>query len=121
MSVGTHNNFERTGDRDLAFSALMRKPRGVKVCDFDPMPIGPDNLPYVMWEVKRETGNRDWILAHTRYVSAVAEKLGVPAYFIYHRPDDSVVITRLSDFVIRTMTSEEFVKWVETFPTRNKI
>ena len=115
--LGTKNNKERTGDRDLQFSALMRRPRGIKVCDIDPLPFGPDNLPYVLWEVKRKTGNRDWILDNTAYVRAMAEELGRPTYFLYHRPNDSIVeATRLSDFERRVMTYAQFVNWVGSLP-----
>lgn len=69
MLIGTSNNIERTGDRDLDFSALMRLPRGIRVCDIDPSPRCPkcDHM-IAIFEAKRMSEpTKDWVLAHTSY------------------------------------------------------
>jgi hypothetical protein len=148
MNPGTSNNNERSGDRDMAFSNLMRKPRGIKACDYDPLPICKEcQHPIVMWEVKRKPLTGASLMSNTKYTRIAADAFGVPAYFIYHQPEQEVVsyvdddgeiipqseqpepkltVTRVNTGKFpqhipfrqsQTFTYPEFVVWVENFAT----
>jgi len=120
--VGTKNNVERTGDRDLDFSATMRKPKGIRACDFDVVPICPMcNLPILLWEVKRQNKGPLWAYRHSTYVRNMARILGVPAYFVYHQPElkrfdlTSYKGEDLPTFSPHTFSLREevFIAWIE--------
>lgn len=87
---GTANNVERSGDRDLYFSWILRQPGSksgqVRSCDVDSIPhLGTTlfcnkcNLPVVLMEATRGEGPKG-----TRYTKAMAYKLGIPAYLVRH-------------------------------------
>ena len=84
---GTDNNEERTGDRDDAWSCIMRRPssekrgcQGLRSCDFDTTIICHTcKLPIFMVEVTRSKGYKAG-----DYVTAVANKIGIQAYLIRH-------------------------------------
>ena len=116
MLIGTSNNVERTSDRDLGFSTLMRLPRGIRVCDIDPSPRCPKcDHAIAVFEAKRmDCPTRGWILAHTSYVRIDAGKLGVDAYFMCSADDwNKITIVRLRDFLQVVWSREGFIDWLE--------
>lgn len=131
---GTANNNERTGDRDLYFSWILRQPsspsRKLRSCDFDTLPDAPPTvicdkcgLPVLWLEATRQQGYKA-----TRYTQNIARKLGVPAYLIRHsgrwgvsnngsdrQPSPTFEVERLSDHKKQTFEGEqEFIKWLES-------
>lgn len=114
---GTSNNNERSGDRDNAWSELMRKPAGVRSCDFDVFPICPRcKFPIMLYEVKRTFPSNIWAWKHSEYVRNVAGVLRIPAYYVHHETDRVTVVRlkRTGDMnTRRTFTKAEFVAWVE--------
>lgn len=116
---GTKNNVERSGDRDIAFSELMRQPEGIRTCDFDVMPFCVKcKLPIFMLESKRKYPSTIWAWAHTEYIRNMAKILGVPAYFMHHRPAEKLITVvplrpdgDMSGEV--TFAYPDYVKWVE--------
>jgi hypothetical protein len=131
---GTVNNQERSGDRDLYWSWLMRQPTlgkegKLRSCDLDYPEGGPQgycdacSLPFMLIEATRKEGFKP-----TRYTKAHAMKLGVEGYLIRHngqigtdikygsdrKPSTFFEITRLSDSKVKTFTDEvTFIEWVE--------
>jgi|HubBroStandDraft_1064217.scaffolds.fasta_scaffold47167_4 hypothetical protein len=117
INPGTSNNVERTRDRDLEFSKLMRPIPGIKVCDIDPTPICPNcEHPILAWEVKREFRNIYWAVCHSKYTRILALAFSIPAYFVYHQPaDGKLTVTLLNadaEFPSQTYTVAEFQNWV---------
>jgi hypothetical protein len=116
---GTKNNVERTGDRDIAFSELMRRPAGIRTCDFDVMPFCVKcKRPLFMLESKRKFPSTIWAWRHTEYIRVMASDLGIPAYFMHHQPSDEKLTVLLlkpdGDLgVSRTFTYDEYVQWIE--------
>jgi len=138
MNPGTSNNNERSGDRDMAFSDLMRKPEGIRVADFDPYPICMKcEHPIAVWEVKRKPLPGRLLMSNTKYTRILADVLGVRAYFIHHQPNHEVVsrveddgeiilqpeprltVTRLDNCKERTFTYAEFKTWVEILAAKH--
>lgn len=116
MQIGTSNNIERTGDRDLSFSNLMRKPRNIRVCDTDPSPRCTCCKRLIaLFEAKRMTRpENDWIMAHTEYTRIDAALLDVEAYFLCTSDDwKNLVVIRLGDFKERPFTESSFISWLE--------
>jgi hypothetical protein len=114
-SVGTTNNRERTGDRDLEWSRIMGRPskdaegcEHLRSCDYDVTLICDKcSLPVFISEVYR-----GGIFKPTRYVKALAKAIGVPAMLILHQ-GDQITVTNIFEKVTKTFTENEYVKWVE--------
>ncbi len=123
--VGTSNNEERTGDRDLGFSNLMREPKGMRSCDIDVSPVCRRCKNYfVFFEAKRwnisrpeltlSFRGRDEIQKHSRYTVNSAKRQGIPAYFVASTDEwQTIDVVRLEDWFGMQMTRIEFVQWLE--------
>ena len=86
-NIGTQSNRERTGGRDLGLSAIMRVPKGCRVCDEDAPEVAPCPicnrcaLPILKLEASRE--RRD-VWTHSRYRRAEMAWENIPAYYLLH-------------------------------------
>jgi len=129
---GTANNQERTGDRDLYFSWVLRQPASpsgqLRSCDFDTLPDAPPtvicnrcSLPVLWLEATRKDGFKA-----TRYTEAIARKLGIPAYLVRHagrwgllndgsdrQPSPKFEVVRLSDRKSMTYNERQFIEWLQ--------
>lgn len=130
---GTANNTERSGDRDLYFSWVLRQPTSpshkCRSCDFDALPhLAPTifcnkcSLPVLLIEATRAQGFKA-----TRYTQAIARKLEIEAYLVRHSgvwglskdgsdrtPSPTFEVTRLSTGKVGVFQGEaEFIKWLE--------
>src|SRR5438270_9029038 len=96
MNPGTINNNERSGDRDLYWSNVLRLPYHpsgkLRVCDNDPT-IFCDacSLPIFMAEVCRH-----WNFKGTRYTINQAKKMEIEAYLIRHNGNQEKGMTHLT-------------------------
>lgn len=119
MAVGTKRNKERSEDRDLEWSKLMRLPdKDAEGCDGELRSMDMDvspwcnrcGLPIMLFEVTRETGYKG-----TRYTHTLAQKIGVKSYLIRHNLPESDVIT-VEDLKLggpTDVSKVQFVRWVE--------
>lgn len=118
--IGTKNNIERTGTRDLEISRLMRLPSstaegcsGLRAIDFDVTIVCDQcGLPVFLQECTRNFAPK----SH-RYVSATAKKLGVPAFLIRHGKElgGKILVQQVSPTKEdpNLYTEEEFTTWCE--------
>src|SRR5208282_3472605 len=115
------NNIEKTGDRDLRWSQIMRQPskkaRGcgkLRSCDWDTNPICDGcGLPIIMLEVTRQL---DYSNKACRYTKSAARRLGVPAYLAWHGGSgdkEKITITNLATGVRRDFTLAAFCLFIE--------
>lgn len=130
MNPGTPNNNERTGDRDLYFSGLLRRTRGsdwkLKQCDCDSL---PDLIPQTVCDVCGTPimfleATRSSEFKSTRYMESWSKALvrPIPVYCITHNKSSFTVEQRYLPgdyaplfFKHRELVSEqEFIQWVET-------
>jgi hypothetical protein len=123
MNPGTANNHRRTESGfDREFSDLMRKPRGIRVCDWDGQVRCPRcKRALALFEAKKmEEPTSGWIAAHTEYVQMDARLLDIPAYFIRQIKSSwqTMHITRLSDGRTAEKSRAQFISWVEGFAAR---
>jgi hypothetical protein len=119
MQIGTDNNIERTGDRDLDFSTFMRSPKGVKVCDIDPSPVCPMCGEFkAIFEAKRVMlPDKIWALRNTEYVRKLAARCGVEAYLLCSiNKWENMFVIGLKDFVFCFYNKEEAVSWIQHIP-----
>ena len=125
LIIGTKNNVERTYERDMEWSRIMRRPNnrspgcdGLRVCDADPT-IWCDKckLPVVLVEATRSMNPKP-----TTYIKATADKLGIPSYLAQHGPGEDgkeiITVTRLGWRGSRScrtviMTEDEWVSFCE--------
>jgi hypothetical protein len=119
MHIGTPNNINRSRDRDDAFSDLMRRPEGIRVCDIDPSPVCPHCHRWTaLFEAKRDKRAEDpsWCWFNTSYIRKAAEDLGIKAYMLYS-PDgqwQKIVVIHLDGMGRRDVLSQEdFIKRLE--------
>jgi hypothetical protein len=121
MNPGTVNNNERTGDRDLGFSEVMREPKNIRAVDNDVHPRCPKcKHAIARFEVKRmDTPEIGWVVAHTEYTRIDAKLLGVKAYFVRQSAAGwlEMVVTDVTEIgkfkSVGRMTREAFISWVE--------
>src|SRR3990167_3501008 len=115
------SNEERTGDRDLYFSDLMRRPGNppedqifcnIRSCDFDPtLFCHVCKVPVFMTEAMRGSAIARESKG-TTYMEAVARRLQIKAYLI-RRDVMGLWITSLPDRSreLGPLTEEAFVAW----------